>query len=249
MEECASLAGGYGVSDDDVAALFLSTLSGDGDDKEAFETSRKVAFHGLVHSIRASDSRAAQQFVELYTVCGTHGENKTLPPPLDTHTLRQTTKDHNLLVVLGAAEIIKSLQNGEAHERLIEAADALKEWCELGHDKGIKFRLSSWRQHNKAIKSDEELKVSSRMSAFLSHEALQKRAKFALQLQESARCEDIKDILGNLSVMVGKMSKPALRLELLQFALGLESRYDLIMMKESIKLAEGFVTTAKSIVK
>ena len=60
-QECAALAGGFGVSDDDVAALFLVSLDSDVEDKVAFETSRKVAFNGLVHSIRAGDSKTARQ--------------------------------------------------------------------------------------------------------------------------------------------------------------------------------------------
>ena len=188
--------------------------------------------------------------MELYTICGAQqGDDNNLPPPLDTGMLRQTTKDNSLLIVLGAAEIIRALQSGQARERLVEAADALQEWCRAGHDKGLKFRLASWRQQSKAIKSDDELHVSSRMTAFLGDEAIEKRAKFAGQLRESASCESVEDTLQHLSALVAKMSRPALRLELLQFSLNLETRFDLKMVKESIELALGFVTSASSVLR
>jgi hypothetical protein len=129
----------------------------------------------------------------------------------------------------------------------LEAADALQEWCRVGHDKGLKFRLASWRQQSKAIKSDGKPHMSSRMTAFLGDEAIEKRAKFAVQLRESARCENVEDTLLNLSGLVAKMSKPALRLELLQFSLGLETNFTFVMLKEAIKLALGFVASANNV--
>lgn len=49
------------------------------------------------------------------------------PPPLDTDRLRSATNSDGLLAVLGAAEVLKSLQTGAASKRVLEAALAIEE--------------------------------------------------------------------------------------------------------------------------
>ena len=42
------------------------------------------------------------------------------PPPLDTDRLRSATNSDGLLAVLGAAEVLKSLQSGSAKNRAVD---------------------------------------------------------------------------------------------------------------------------------
>lgn len=49
------------------------------------------------------------------------------PPPLDTDRLRSATNSDGLLAVLGAAEVLKSLQSGAASKRVLEAAASIEE--------------------------------------------------------------------------------------------------------------------------
>lgn len=49
------------------------------------------------------------------------------PPPLDTDRLRSATNSDGLLAVLGAAEVLKSLQTGAASKRALEAAQSIDE--------------------------------------------------------------------------------------------------------------------------
>ena len=49
------------------------------------------------------------------------------PPPLDTDRLRSATNSDGLLAVLGAAEVLKSLQSGAAKRRATEAAHSIEE--------------------------------------------------------------------------------------------------------------------------
>ena len=49
------------------------------------------------------------------------------PPPLDTDRLRSATNSDGLLAVLGAAEVLKSMQNKNAKKRATEAAQVIEE--------------------------------------------------------------------------------------------------------------------------
>ncbi len=50
------------------------------------------------------------------------------PPPLDTDRLRSATNSDGLLSVLGAAEVLKSMQDGSARQRVEEAVSAIEEY-------------------------------------------------------------------------------------------------------------------------
>ena len=161
---------------------------------------------------------------------------------LDTASLRRRCRDRGTLVVLGATEIIKNLQTGTSQSKMMDAASSLEEWCKDGAKKGMTFRLQSWRQLRKFAKEGGSAPTStkassSRMAAFLSHEAIQKRHKFAVSLQRAAREVGVKESLLKLDVIVNKMNKPCLRLEILQYILSLESKYSLKMVQNALGMA------------
>ena len=53
--------------------------------------------------------------------------SKPPPPPLDTDRLRSATNSDGLLAVLGAAQVLRAMQDGSAKRRVKESIDAIEE--------------------------------------------------------------------------------------------------------------------------
>jgi len=156
------------------------------------------------------------------------------PPPLDTDRLRSATNSDGLLAVLGAAQVLKAMQDGGAHKRTLEAVSAIHEWVENGEN-SMAFRLASWRdlrtaQDDLQIATEEE----SSFFAFISNKAIVNRKKFADQL-ETATQQGL--FLETIHQAVSAMHSPCLRLELLQYILGLDNRYSIAHVTRSVELA------------
>ena len=79
--------------------------------------------------------------------------------------------------------------------------------------------------------------------AFVTNKSVHNRRKFAIQLRKAAAAEDEQEnftTVGFIRVIyniVDAMHSPCMRLELLQYILGLDNRYSVYMIKESIELA------------
>eukprot|EP00551_Chaetoceros_affinis_P011095 CAMPEP_0203665974 /NCGR_PEP_ID=MMETSP0090-20130426/3111_1 /ASSEMBLY_ACC=CAM_ASM_001088 /TAXON_ID=426623 /ORGANISM="Chaetoceros affinis, Strain CCMP159" /LENGTH=940 /DNA_ID=CAMNT_0050529733 /DNA_START=1203 /DNA_END=4022 /DNA_ORIENTATION=- len=161
------------------------------------------------------------------------------PPPLDTDKLRSATNSDGLLAVLGAAEVLKSMQNEAAKNRAIEAIEAIEEWIDKSEN-SVAYRLAHWRDLTAA---QGDLKIatesSSHFMAFVSNKAIHNRKKFAEQLRESIKKTNFESInfLKSIHDMVSTMHSPCLRLELLQFILGLDNRYSVAHVARSVELA------------
>lgn len=160
------------------------------------------------------------------------------PPPLDTDRLRSATNSDGLLAVLGAAEVLKSMKNGGAKARVEEAAQAIEEWIEKSDS--VTFRLASWREL-KAAQGDLKIATEhdSSFMAFISNKAISNRKVFAKQLRDaivSTNFESIRFLQAILQI-VSNMNSPCLRLELLQFILGLDNRYSVAHVTRSVELA------------
>jgi len=161
------------------------------------------------------------------------------PPPLDTDRLRSATNSDGLLAVLGAAEVLKSMQDGNGKLRTLEAVAAIEEWIDKSEN-SVAFRVNSWRQ----LKSAQgDLKIAtehdSNFMAFISNKAIDTRKKFAKELKDSVsntKFESI-DFLKSIHATLSKMNNPCLRLELLQFILGLDNRYSIAHVIRSVELA------------
>ena len=114
-----------------------------------------------------------------------------------------------------------------------------KRWCEHG-EQSIAFRLASWRDQRAA---QGDLKIAfeedSSFMAFVSNKAISNRKNFAKQLREATAATDFTDVrfLTAIYEMVCRMHSPCLRLELLQYVLGLDNRYSIAHVKRSIELA------------
>jgi len=104
----------------------------------------------------------------------------------------------------------------------------------------VAYRLASWRDLTAA---QDDLKINteshSNFMAFVSNKAINNRKMFAEQLRfavENTTFEGI-EFLKAIHAMVGKMHSPCLRLELLQFILGLDNRYSVAHVARSVELA------------
>ncbi len=161
------------------------------------------------------------------------------PPPLDTDRLRSATNQDGLLAVLGAAEILKSMQNEAAKKRTLEAVEAIDEWINKS-EHSVAYRLAHWRDLTAA---QGDLKIatesSSHFMAFIGSKALDNRKRFAQQLREAVVATNFESIafLKSIHEMVSTMHSPCLRLELLQFILGLDNRYSVAHVARSVELA------------
>lgn len=49
------------------------------------------------------------------------------PPPLDTDRLRSATNSDGLLAVLGAAQVLRAMQDGSAKRRVLESIESIEE--------------------------------------------------------------------------------------------------------------------------
>ena len=164
------------------------------------------------------------------------------PPPLDTDRLRSATNSDGLLAVLGAAQILKAMQDGGAKRRTKESWEAVEEWIEHG-ERNIAFRLASWRDLRSA-QNDLEIAVdeSSSFMAFVSGKAISNRKKFAQQLHQAVPSIEHTDFnnmrfLLAIDEITNRMNSPCLRLELLQYVLGLDNRYSIAHLKRAVELA------------
>jgi len=290
-EECASIAGGFGATDDSVAKLFMDALHDNTNSDSTCNISRlqNVVNEGLVAAVRSSDFHTSRQLLILYslvasrnlptreaeddceghnvvskTVDGINGikilesttsspfddnhlttanvsteelssqEEKYLaqssplrrppPPPLDTDRLRYATNSDGLLAVLGAAEVLKCLQDGSAKKRVEETVESIEEWISNG-EQSISFRLTSWYGQRVA---QGDLKIASEemtsIGAFIGTKAISNRKAFSERLAKAIDATNFNSIrfLKAIHSIITSMHSPCLRLELLQYILGEE---------------------------
>ena len=80
---------------------------------------------------------------------------------------------------------------------------------------------------------------NSKFMAFVSNKAISNRKAFAQQLRHAVAQTDFSDIkfLRSIFEIVESMHSPCLRLELLQYVLGLDNRFSVIHVKQSIEIA------------
>ena len=75
--------------------------------------------------------------------------------------------------------------------------------------------------------------------AFVSNKAISNRKAFAQQLRDAVENTDFSDVrfLITIDKMLCRMHSPCLRLELLQYTLGLDNRYSVAHVVRSVELA------------
>ena len=122
-------------------------------------------------------------------------------------------------------------------------------WVEYG-EQSMAFRLASWRDQRAA---QGDLKIAyekdSSFMAFVSNKAISNRKKFARQLREASAQTNFNDVrfLQAIYEMCKGMHAPCLRLELLQYVLGLDNRYSVAHVTRSIELAATCLSIATTV--
>jgi hypothetical protein len=163
----------------------------------------------------------------------------TPAPPLNTDRLRAATNSFGLLTVLGAAQILRALQDGSCRRRLKECISAVNEWVNHG-EKSMAFRIASWNDQ-RAAQGDLHIATeeNSKFMAFVGNKAISNRKAFAGQMRQVLMVVKFTSVetLQAINQILGKMHSPCLRLELLQYFLGLDSRYSVEHCKRSVELA------------
>ena len=173
------------------------------------------------------------------------------PPPLDTDRLRSATNSDGLLAVLGAAQVLKAMQDGGAKKRAQEVVSAVEEWVNYG-EQSMAFRIASWYDQRAA---QGDLKIAtendSKFMAFVSNKAISNRKSFAEQIREAVENTDFNDVRFLLAIdqILSKMHSPCLRLELLQYVLGLDNRYSVAHVRRSVELAASCLNISASSVR
>ncbi|KAL3795915.1 hypothetical protein HJC23_002186 [Cyclotella cryptica] len=170
------------------------------------------------------------------------------PPPLDTDRLRSATNSDGLLAVLGAAQVLKAMQDGSAKRRVKEAIESIEEWIENG-EQSVAFRVASWRDQ-RAAQGDLKIAMESdsNFMAFISNKSIANRKKFAKHLRDAAEVSEFDSLqfLHAIHNIISQMHSPCLRLELLQYILGLDNRYSVAHVKRSVELAATCLNISES---
>ena len=170
------------------------------------------------------------------------------PPPLETDRLRSATNSDGLLAVLGAAQVLKAMQDGSAKKRVHEAVAAVEEWVDCG-EQSMAFRISSWYDQ-RAAQGDLKIAMEndSNFMAFVSNKAISNRKMFAEQLHSAVDNTDFSEVrfLQAIDEILRQMHSPCLRLELLQYVLGLDNRYSVAHVIRSVELAASCLRISSS---
>ena len=125
---------------------------------------------------------------------------------------------------------------------------SLCRWIENG-EQSVAFRVASWRDQ-RAAQGDLKIAMEndSNFMAFISNKAISNRKKFAQQLRDAAAVTDFDSLsfLKAIHAVCAQMHSPCLRLELLQYILGLDNRYSVAHVTRSVELAATCLNLSES---
>jgi hypothetical protein len=131
------------------------------------------------------------------------------------------------------------MRDGNAKKRAEEVVTALEEWVEYGQH-NVAFRIASW-QNQRTANRDLKINVEQNPNfmAFAGTKAITNRKSFASKLRRAIDITDFSDVrfLLVISEIISTMHSPCLRLELLQYVLGLDNRYSVAHVARSVELA------------
>lgn len=148
----------------------------------------------------------------------------------------QNTSTESMLPLVGALSVLAVVNSGEMARRLKEALSTLEQWLEQSDS--LSFRVASWRN----MKNHPD----SKMLPFVGNQAIVNRTKFYNSLQRLANCEGLLYYLIELSMIVSSLHHPCLRLDLLQYILGLDTRFTASCLRETVDLAVRCAVSNKS---
>eukprot|EP00618_Florenciella_parvula_P037188 CAMPEP_0119500468 /NCGR_PEP_ID=MMETSP1344-20130328/22613_1 /TAXON_ID=236787 /ORGANISM="Florenciella parvula, Strain CCMP2471" /LENGTH=316 /DNA_ID=CAMNT_0007536563 /DNA_START=33 /DNA_END=983 /DNA_ORIENTATION=+ len=162
-----------------------------------------------------------------------------------------TCRSHDMLVAMGAYVLTSSITSGLTRQRLTNACSVLSSWLEQADS--LAFRITSWYKHNDRFKKEggADKEGGPGLGAHLSGKAVENRSKFLSALEDLRACIPeataaegasavakyswIVKVYNIIQTSLG--NRPSLRLELLRYILGLDSRYTKTALTESIQMA------------
>lgn len=228
------------------------------EDPESLEFAYRVSEISAISTLAASDQQYERSLLNEQTRPNGVAEQKEekpnspqsipAPPSLDTWRLRNATNSQGILFVLGAIEMLSAARIGSAQNRAKESIAALDEWVQYGEE-SVAFRIASWsKQRATEHDTNVALEGSSQFMAFVSNKAITNRKCFAQKLK--AALEDMRDsdaeveleeshlrFLKRIQDIVNSLHAPCLRLEILQYILGLDNRFSVDHIRHSMELA------------
>lgn len=150
--------------------------------------------------------------------------------------------DDDCLRAAGAFACLAALVSGRLAWAAQEALDLLDDWLHRA-EASLAFRVSSWRdasRHNDGAS----------FAAFAGKKAIQNRAAFRDKLANLAPKRDNDEshdhALGHLTALVVSCHAPCLRLELLQFLIGLDARWGRDLLLHTCELARDALADTNS---
>lgn len=166
--------------------------------------------------------------------------------------------DENCLRAAGALACLAALASGRLAWAADQAVQLLGNWIDKA-EASLAFRVSSWRD---ASRHTEDGTAGPSFAAFAGKKAIQNRSKFRDKLQEGlgrkltrvdqysssddGEQDDESPVgehrLAQLTELVASCHAPCLRLELLQFVVGLDARWTRDLMLHSCELARDSLT-------
>jgi len=138
--------------------------------------------------------------------------------------LLDTVGVEDLLPVVGSYYIWSHISSGQMLGRVKEALAVLKQW--LDQADSMAFRVASWRQMTNHPES--------KMMPFVGNHAVQNRSQFYRSLERLESCKGLPQYLVELSLIMSTLKTPCLRLELLQYILGLDTRFSASVLRNTI---------------
>eukprot|EP00669_Euglena_mutabilis_P004824 TRINITY_DN16186_c0_g1_i1.p1 TRINITY_DN16186_c0_g1~~TRINITY_DN16186_c0_g1_i1.p1 ORF type:complete len:337 (+),score=118.95 TRINITY_DN16186_c0_g1_i1:64-1074(+) len=215
-EQVVQFHGAYGVTESCLDLIF--------NNKDVHELMRWV-ITGLSYASHADNVVAARLLVtRAGPIAIKHPETLRLD---QVQPIMQNVRAEAMLPLVGVFVVFATVSNGDMQRRLKEALTTLKLWLEQSDS--LSFRMASWR----GMKNHPD----SKMLPFVGNQAVMNRTKFYDALLKLEKSHGVLHCLVQLSVIVSGLHHPCLRLDLLQYILGLDTRYHAVCLRETIDLA------------
>ena len=223
--------GAYGLADDVLHALLRSAPA-----------PARAARDALAHAVRADNAEAARAVAGVVGAeLSTFAADAACAPGPVRHA------SDRCLVASGAVAALIACASGALAKRSRDAVALLDAWLEKA-DQSLAFRLAAYRDASKTAGDKEGSLHAPQLTAFAGGRALANRRAFRDRLASLARSDGsavdaAPAKLAELAALASSFHRPSLRLELLQFVLGLEdaAAWSVDRLAGALELAERVV--------
>ena len=223
--------GAYGLADDVLRSLLIAAPS-----------PARATRDALAHAVRADNAEAARSVAQVVGAdLATFASEEGCAPGPARHA------SDRCLVASGAVAALVACASGALAKRSRDVVALLDAWLEIA-DQSLAFRLSAYRDASKMAGDKEGSLHAPQLTAFAGGRALANRRAFRDRLASLARSgssavEGAPAKLAELAALASSFHRPSLRLELLQFVLGLEdaAAWSVDRLAGALELAERVV--------